>query len=74
MNPGHLLFLYVALLLAVLGGVGLYYDLRRKRFEPTSSADRLFRCGGCGFVYTDDPDVDRSHCPQCGRMNEAFRF
>ena len=33
-----------------------------------------FRCGRCGYVYTDDPDVDRSRCSQCAQMNDAIRF
>jgi len=28
----------------------------------------------CLYVYTDDSDVDFSRCPQCGRMNNIFRF
>jgi TonB family protein len=36
--------------------------------------DRVFRCTKCGSVYTDDPDVDRSRCVQCGQLNEAIEF
>ena len=43
-------------------------------FEPTPTEDRIFRCRRCGYVYTDDADVDRSRCYQCGQMNEAFDF
>jgi predicted Zn-ribbon and HTH transcriptional regulator len=35
---------------------------------------RRERCEKCGFVYTDDPDVDRSRCSQCGKSNEAIEF
>jgi hypothetical protein len=69
-----LIFCYVAVLLAALSAVVVYYELRRKRFDPTPSEDHIFRCEGCAFVYTDDPDVDRSRCPQCGRTNEVFNF
>lgn len=65
---------YVAVLLAGISGLALYYQQRQKRFGPTPSADRIFRCGKCGYVYTDDADVDRSRCPQCGTLNEAIRF
>jgi rubrerythrin len=73
-TPDELVFAYLVSLLAALCGLAIYYDFRRKRFEPTPSADRIFRCGKCGFVYTDDPDVDRSRCPQCGRANNYIRF
>ena len=49
-------------------------EFRRRRFEPTPSEDRIFRCARCGYVYTDDPDVDRSRCSQCGLMNDAIEF
>jgi predicted Zn-ribbon and HTH transcriptional regulator len=48
--------------------------MRRRRFWPTHSEDRIFRCKNCGYVYTDDPDVDRSRCTQCGKLNEPIEF
>ena len=74
MRPDVLFFIYVVGLLGVLVCVAIYYELRRKRFEPTSSQDNIFRCEKCVFVYTDDADVDLSRCPQCGAMNKVFRF
>ncbi len=70
----NLILLYVVVLLAGLTGVAIYAELRRRRFEPTATEDRIFRCGRCGYVYTDDPDVDRSRCSQCGQMNTAIEF
>lgn len=69
-----LILAYVVGLLAALLGLGLYSEMRRRRFKPTPSEDRIFRCAGCGYVYTDDPDVDRSRCSQCGKLNEAIEF
>lgn len=69
-----LIFCYVAVLLGVLFGVALYEEHRRRRFGFTPSEDRIFRCQGCGFVYTDDADVDRSRCPHCGKANDAITF
>lgn len=69
-----LLFWYVAGLLAALAGVAFYYEQRSRSFAPTHSEDRIFRCEKCGFVYTDDPDMDRSRCSQCATMNDAIRF
>lgn len=74
MTSDLLVFLYVAGLLALLVVVGLYEGRRRKRFEPAPSEDNIFRCGRCGFVYTDDADVERSRCPQCGTQNQTFQF
>jgi len=69
-----LIFWYTAGLLGSLALIAVYYELRRKRFEPTRSEDNIFRCEKCAFVYTDDADVDRSRCPQCGKLNEVFNF
>jgi rubrerythrin len=74
MRPDALFFIYVVGLLGALAGVAIYYELRRKRFEPMPSQDNIYRCEKCAFVYTDDADVDRSRCPQCGTINDVFRF
>jgi rubrerythrin len=74
MSPDKLLFCYVTVLLGGLAGLAVYSELRRRKFRPETNQDRVFRCGKCGFVYTDDPDVDRSRCSQCGQLNDAFEF
>ena len=74
MSEQALIFWYTASLLGVLAAVAVFYELRRKRFEPTRSEDNIFRCENCAFVYTDDADVDRSRCPQCGKLNDVFNF
>jgi rubrerythrin len=74
MTVDALLLSYVVILLAGLAVVAVYDEFRRKRFEPTPSEDHIFRCAKCAFVYTDDSDVDRSRCPQCGTPNEVFSF
>lgn len=74
MSLPNMILTYVAVLLGGIAGVGIYTELRRRRFQPPPSEDRIFRCRRCGYVYTDDPDVDRSRCSQCGRMNEAIQF
>ncbi len=71
--PG-LIFVYVVVTLALLAAAGVYSEMRRRRFEPRPSEDSIFRCRKCGYVYTDDSDVDRSRCSQCGQMNEAIKF
>ena len=73
--PTELLFFgYLVLALGALAGVAIYDERRQRRFEPTPSQDHIFRCSKCSFVYTDDEDVDRSRCAQCGTMNEEIKF
>ncbi len=73
--PTSLLILtYVVVLLGTLSGLGIYTELRKRRFKPSVREDKIFRCQKCGCVYTDDPDVDRSRCSQCGRVNDAINF
>jgi protein-arginine kinase activator protein McsA len=74
MSPDLLIFAYVTLLLGGLVILSIYGGIRRRRFRQTESDDRIFRCAKCGLVYTDDFDVDRSRCSQCGKLNEAFKF
>ncbi len=74
MSIHNLILTYVVVALAALTGTAIFAELRRRRFEPTPSEDRIFRCRRCGYVYTDDPDVDRSRCMQCGQMNEPIQF
>jgi hypothetical protein len=74
MSTAHLLIMYVALALGALCVVGIYSEMRRRKFGPAHPEDRVFRCAKCGFVYTDDPDVDRSRCSQCGKLNLPVEF
>lgn len=74
MSASTIILAYVVILLGGLAGLAFYYELRRKQFAPRPSEDHIFRCRKCGFVYTDDPDVDRSRCSQCGTLNEAIEF
>jgi protein-arginine kinase activator protein McsA len=74
MSIQALLAAYVALALGVICAIGIFSELRRRRFGPTHSEDRVFRCTKCGFVYTDDADVDRSRCSSCGKLNEPMVF
>lgn len=74
MSDEAFFFWYVAGALGVLSVIGIFYELRLRRFEPMPSEDNIFRCENCAFVYTDDADVDRSRCPQCGKVNAVFNF
>lgn len=69
-----LILAYTVSFLAAVSAIALHCAMRRKRFEPTPSEDRVFRCKRCEFVYTDDPGVDFSRCPRCGTHNHWFKF
>jgi hypothetical protein len=74
MSVPKVMIAYLLALLSTLTVVVIYAELRQRRFKPTPTQDRIFRCTKCGSVYTDDPDVDRSRCVQCGQLNEAIEF
>ena len=74
MYPDQVIFLCFAVVISLLGVFALLYEFRRKRFEPEPTEDRVFRCQDCAYVYTDDHDVDRSRCPECGLFNSPFVF
>ena len=74
MTTDRLIFAYVVSMLAALSALAVYSEMRRRRFGPAASADRVFRCAKCGLIYTDDADVERSRCSQCGSLNEAIEF
>lgn len=74
MSAASLIVIYVSGLLGALCLLGIYSEMRRRRFGPTHSEDRVFRCTKCGLVYTDDADVDRSRCLHCGKLNEPIVF
>lgn len=69
-----LILAYLLCLLGGLAGVAIYYEQHQRKFKPQRDPDNVFRCEGCGFVYTDDSDVDRSRCPHCGRTNSVVEF
>jgi uncharacterized Zn finger protein len=74
MSADELIFYYVLSVLAGVSLIALYSEFRRRRFRSMPSEDHIFRCENCGLVYTDDADVDRSRCTQCGTLNEVINF
>ena len=72
--PDQVIFFCFVFVIGLLGVFALLYEFRRKRFEPEPTEDRVFRCQDCAYVYTDDHDVDRSRCPECGLFNSPFVF
>ncbi|MBM3845385.1 MAG: hypothetical protein FJ405_03745 [Verrucomicrobia bacterium] len=74
MSYETLIALVVGVVLLGLLGFAWLSERRRKLFGFTPSEDHVFRCTQCHFVYTDDPDVDRSRCPHCGQANDMITF
>ena len=74
MSSQMLIEAQVISLLAAIWALAVYSEIRSRRFGPAREQDRIFRCERCGSVYTDDADVERSRCAQCGNLNEAIDF
>ena len=74
MSPSELSFSFLLILLAGWAMVALYTRRAESDFTVESSGDQVFRCEECDYVYTDDHDVERSLCPECGRMNNSVQF
>jgi len=74
MTAEMLIRAYVLSLLAAISLLAVYSEIRSRRFGPARKQDCIFRCERCGSVYTDDADVARSRCAQCGTLNEPFEF
>ncbi len=74
MHASEAIFLLLGLLLVGWSAVAFYWRRRDVKFDPATSRDNVFRCEGCEYVYTDDGDVDRSLCPECGKMNHSVQF
>jgi predicted Zn-ribbon and HTH transcriptional regulator len=73
MSTDGLIFGYVVVLLAALSAVAIFRaSAAAVRTNP--ERDNIFRCEKCSFVYTDDSDVERSRCPQCGTVNNVIKF
>ena len=64
------------LLMVLIGWSSLAFYMRRRdvNYGLKPSRDRIFRCKECDYVYTDDEDVERSLCPECGKMNNPVQF
>ena len=69
-------FIFWFMIGLLLGWAAVSFYLRRQGvgFSLQSSGDRVFRCMGCDYVYTDDEDAERSLCPECGKMNSPVQF
>jgi rRNA maturation endonuclease Nob1 len=59
--------LFVLLLLV------LFYNQRRYAWKPKRRKEKIYRCAGCGRIYSDRRNVPLSTCPECNQLNEAAR-
>lgn len=74
MPPETYIACWVATLLGGLGWLLILDEFRMRRIRAAGRTETLFRCEKCSLVYTDDPGLERSRCPQCGRTNDAIGF
>lgn len=74
MSPEFIIYVWTFGALSVFAFLALWDEYRRRAFEPAREPDTIYRCTKCGGVYTDDPKVERSRCPQCGQTNHPVEF
>ena len=74
MLTSDVIFLFLIVLLSGWAVVAFYTRRQDVKFDHAASRDHVFRCEGCEYVYTDDGDVERSLCPECGKMNNSVQF
>ena len=67
-------FLFLAVNLARVFAVSVFYAVRRHRWLPRRrAAPFIFRCAVCGHVYLDRRNVPMAECEKCGAMNENVK-
>ena len=74
MLTSEIIFLFLIVLLSGWAAIAFYARRQDVKFDHASNHDHVFRCEGCEYVYTDDGDVERSLCPECGKMNNSVQF
>jgi|TARA_B100001971_G_C18263544_1_gene589429 predicted Zn-ribbon and HTH transcriptional regulator len=74
MLTSDIIFLFLTVLLVGWAMIAYYARRQNVKFDYSVSHDRVFHCKGCEYVYTDDDDVERSLCPECGQMNNSVQF
>ena len=74
MLTSEVIFLFLIVLLSGWAVVAFYARRQDVKFDHAASHDHVFWCEGCEYVYTDDGDVERSLCPECGKMNNSVQF
>jgi len=74
MLPSDFIFIFLIVLMSGWAVIAFYSRRQDVKFDHVGSHDHVFRCEGCDYIYTDDGDVDRSLCPECGKMNNSVQF
>lgn len=74
MSPSDAILIFLLVLLIGWGLVAFYFRRQGAGFNPEPSGDTIFECQACDRFYTDDADVERSLCPECGKMNSPVQF
>ena len=63
---------YYLLSLAVVLGVWIYYNFKRRAWLPGPTKKIIYRCGKCQHFYV--AAGGKESCPQCGYVNEQLQF
>lgn len=68
-----LIFIYLGLMLGLIGGAWFLSTVRRKRREH-GAFHKVLRCTICSYEFADATENELPTCPRCGRINERHRF
>jgi uncharacterized paraquat-inducible protein A len=68
-----LVFVYLAIFLALIFGNWIVWNMGRLRRERQAFRHRL-RCALCSFEFQDPSGDQLPRCPRCGSLNERTPF
>jgi rubrerythrin len=62
--------LYLALTLAAILGIWIYHHFLYRKKKILPSAQELFICEYCQYVYLEESQKKITQCPQCQLFNK----
>lgn len=68
-----LIFIYLALFLALVIAHWVWFEWRRQRRERRAVRHRV-RCALCAFEFEEPTGEELPRCPRCGSLNERDPF
>ncbi|HTB64552.1 MAG TPA: hydrogenase nickel incorporation protein HypA [Opitutales bacterium] len=60
--------------MALILGLGIYFDRRDQHIYEHERAQTLFHCLKCGRLYSAPRSAPMANCPDCGFENSRLKF